>query len=87
LTTGATSTNLETEICSTCHPIYTGKKKTVDSTGRVDRFKKMAEKAQQKREQAQKTKEAKQKRESERTTKAQEEEKSPSKKKSSESSK
>lgn len=33
------------EICSQCHPFYTGKKKTIDTTGRVDRFKKLAEKA------------------------------------------
>jgi len=34
---------INVEVCSACHPIYTGKKKIVDSTGRVDRFKKMAE--------------------------------------------
>ena len=28
------------EICSACHPFYTGKQKLVDSAGRVDRFKK-----------------------------------------------
>jgi large subunit ribosomal protein L31 len=32
---------INVEVCGTCHPIYTGKKKIVDSTGRVDRFKKM----------------------------------------------
>lgn len=45
MTTGSTSAELKTEICSQCHPFYTGKKKFVDSTGRVDRFKKLAEKA------------------------------------------
>ncbi len=29
---------MEVEICSACHPFYTGKKKIVDSTGRVNRF-------------------------------------------------
>lgn len=29
------------EVCSACHPTYTGQKKIVDSTGRVDRFNKM----------------------------------------------
>ncbi len=29
------------EVCSACHPVYTGKQKIIDSTGRVDRFKKM----------------------------------------------
>ena len=28
------------EVCSACHPFYTGKSKTLDTTGRVDRFKK-----------------------------------------------
>lgn len=28
------------EICSKCHPFYTGKRKMVDSSGRVDKFKK-----------------------------------------------
>jgi large subunit ribosomal protein L31 len=29
---------LQTEICSACHPFYTGKQKLVDSAGRVERF-------------------------------------------------
>lgn len=37
---GSTIKETETEICNACHPFYTGKKKLVDSTGRVDRFKK-----------------------------------------------
>jgi large subunit ribosomal protein L31 len=45
MTTGSTQKELKTEICSQCHPFYTGKKKFVDSTGRVDRFKKLTEKA------------------------------------------
>ena len=28
------------EVCSSCHPFYTGKQKIVDSGGRIDRFKK-----------------------------------------------
>jgi len=32
--------NLEVEVCSNCHPFYTGKQKIVDSGGRVDRFRK-----------------------------------------------
>lgn len=43
--TGSTQENLQVEICSQCHPFYTGKKKIVDTTGRVDRFKKLAAKA------------------------------------------
>lgn len=45
LTTGSTVETMNIEICSNCHPLYTGKKKTIDSTGRVDRFKKLSEKA------------------------------------------
>lgn len=47
--TGSTEKEMKVEICSACHPFYTGKKKMLDATGRVDRFKKMAEKAAQKK--------------------------------------
>jgi len=39
-TTGSTKKNLRVEICSKCHPFFTGKQKLVDTGGRVDRFKK-----------------------------------------------
>jgi large subunit ribosomal protein L31 len=45
LETGSTIQAMDVEICAHCHPFYTGKKKIVDTTGRVDRFKKMSEKA------------------------------------------
>jgi large subunit ribosomal protein L31 len=32
--------NLSVEVCSACHPFYTGKQKIVDSAGRVDKFRK-----------------------------------------------
>ncbi|MFZ2507942.1 MAG: 50S ribosomal protein L31 [Steroidobacteraceae bacterium] len=32
--------NLDIEVCSNCHPFYTGKQKLLDSGGRVDRFRK-----------------------------------------------
>lgn len=32
--------DLQIEVCSQCHPFYTGKQKIVDSGGRVDRFRK-----------------------------------------------
>lgn len=38
--TGSTKANLNVEICSKCHPFYTGKQKTADTGGRVDKFKK-----------------------------------------------
>ena len=43
--TGSVLPELKTEICSQCHPFYTGKKKFVDATGRVDRFKRLTAKA------------------------------------------
>jgi large subunit ribosomal protein L31 len=36
--TRATVKELRIEICSQCHPFYSGKQKFVDSAGRVDRF-------------------------------------------------
>ncbi|MCX6797164.1 MAG: 50S ribosomal protein L31 [Candidatus Doudnabacteria bacterium] len=38
--TGSTAEKLHTEICSNCHPFYTGKQKLIDTTGTVDKFKK-----------------------------------------------
>jgi large subunit ribosomal protein L31 len=38
--TGSTKEELSVEICSKCHPFFTGKQKLIDSGGRVDRFKK-----------------------------------------------
>lgn len=37
--TGSTRKDIRVEICSKCHPFYTGKQKLVDTGGRVDRFK------------------------------------------------
>ena len=39
-TTGSTKKEIRVEICSKCHPFYTGKQKLVDTGGRVDRFNK-----------------------------------------------
>lgn len=36
--TGATVPALQTEICSNCHPFYTGEQRIVDTEGRVDKF-------------------------------------------------
>jgi large subunit ribosomal protein L31 len=38
--TGSTATEMKVEICSVCHPFFTGKQKLIDSAGRVERFKK-----------------------------------------------
>ncbi len=36
--TGSTVKEIKVEICSKCHPFFTGKQKLVDSAGRVERF-------------------------------------------------
>lgn len=36
---GSTKEFIETEICSKCHPFYTGKEKLLDTMGRVQKFK------------------------------------------------
>jgi large subunit ribosomal protein L31 len=36
--TRSTAPEIRVEICSTCHPFYTGKQKLVDTAGRVERF-------------------------------------------------
>ena len=36
----STKKNIRVEICSKCHPFFTGRQKLVDTGGRVDRFKK-----------------------------------------------
>ena len=37
-TTRSTEPDLHVELCSECHPFYTGKQKLVDTGGRIDRF-------------------------------------------------
>ena len=36
--TGSTKKNMKVEICSACHPLFTGKQKIIDTAGRVERF-------------------------------------------------
>ncbi|HOP48805.1 MAG TPA: 50S ribosomal protein L31 [Desulfobacteraceae bacterium] len=38
--TGSTVKSINVEICSSCHPFFTGKQKLIDSAGRVERFRK-----------------------------------------------
>ena len=37
-TTRSTVANISTDICSNCHPFFTGKQKLIDTAGRVERF-------------------------------------------------
>ena len=43
-TTRSTEAEIHVEICSNCHPFYTGRQKLVDTGGRVERFKRRAAK-------------------------------------------
>ena len=38
--TRSTVKNIQVEICSACHPFFTGKQKLVDTAGRIERFRK-----------------------------------------------
>jgi large subunit ribosomal protein L31 len=38
--TGSTKKDIRVEICSKCHPFFTGKQKLVDTAGRIERFRK-----------------------------------------------
>ncbi len=40
--TGSTKDKLSVEICSTCHPFYTGTESTLDAAGRVEKFRRRA---------------------------------------------
>jgi large subunit ribosomal protein L31 len=57
-TTGSTLKEINVEICSACHPLFTGQQKFVDTAGRVDKFnqrlaaRKKAEAAERKRAKA-----------------------------------
>jgi large subunit ribosomal protein L31 len=37
-TTGATQEEVRTDVCSACHPFYTGEQRIVDTAGQVERF-------------------------------------------------
>lgn len=51
-TTGSTRKEIAVEICSACHPLFTGQQKLVDTAGRVDRFNQRAAIAKRKQEEA-----------------------------------
>ncbi|MBA3038047.1 MAG: 50S ribosomal protein L31 [Desulfobacterium sp.] len=43
---GSTKSDIKIDICSKCHPFFTGKQKLVDTAGRIERFRKKYEKYQ-----------------------------------------
>ncbi|MCD6528642.1 50S ribosomal protein L31 [bacterium] len=48
-TVGSTKEFINIEICSKCHPFYTGKEKIVDTMGRVEKYKKRLAKTKEKK--------------------------------------
>ena len=50
--TGSTLKEIAVEICSACHPLFTGQQKLVDTAGRVDKFNQRAAAAAKKKEEA-----------------------------------
>ncbi len=44
--TGSTVPEIRTDVCSTCHPFYTGEQRIVDTAGQVERFMKRLERRQ-----------------------------------------
>jgi large subunit ribosomal protein L31 len=50
-TTGSTVAELKVDICSACHPFYTGEQRIVDTAGQVDRFMKRLERTAETSEQ------------------------------------
>lgn len=57
--TQSTSQTLQVDICSACHPLYTGKQKLIDTEGRIDKFNKklnVAQKAAEEKAKKQKSK-------------------------------
>jgi len=57
-TTGSTLPAIRVEICSNCHPLFTGQQKFIDTLGQVDRFIKKTEVAKVKQEERKKILEA-----------------------------
>ena len=45
---GSTAEKIEVEVCSACHPFYTGNEKVIDTAGRVEKFKARMAKAKKK---------------------------------------
>ena len=52
---GSTEEAMRVEICSSCHPLYTGKAKVIDTAGRIDKFKERVKKAKEMQAKAKKS--------------------------------
>ncbi|MBD5635284.1 MAG: 50S ribosomal protein L31 [Candidatus Eremiobacteraeota bacterium] len=51
-TTGSTLKDISVEVCSACHPLFTGQQKFLDTAGRVDKFNQRMAAAEQKKAEA-----------------------------------
>jgi large subunit ribosomal protein L31 len=51
-TTGATKQVIKTDICSACHPFFTGEQRIVDTAGQVERFMRRLEKKEKRAKEA-----------------------------------
>ncbi|MDB5040031.1 MAG: large subunit ribosomal protein [Candidatus Eremiobacteraeota bacterium] len=51
-TTGSTTPTIAVEVCSNCHPLWTGQQKFLDTAGRVEKFNQRAAMAEQKKAEA-----------------------------------
>ncbi len=51
-TTGSTAKSISIEICSACHPLFTGQQKFIDTAGRVDKFNQRMAAAEKKKAEA-----------------------------------
>ncbi len=56
---GSTRKDVKTELCSACHPFFTGKQKLLDTAGRVDKFNEKMKKMQAMKEKKESPKEEK----------------------------
>lgn len=59
IVTGSTQEKMRTELCSKCHPFYTGQQRIVDTAGRVDKFREKVKTAELKQAAAKEAKIAK----------------------------
>jgi len=57
--TGSTLKDISVEICSACHPLFTGQQKFIDTAGRVDKFNQRMAAAEKKKSEAAERKAAK----------------------------
>jgi large subunit ribosomal protein L31 len=55
-TTGSTLPEISVEICSACHPLFTGQQKFIDTAGRVDKFNQRVAAAERKKAEAEERK-------------------------------